>query len=237
MMTASRAANPCRVLLAGALLVLTPEVLTMSSAAGALLQDAVTNASIEKLVKAGLSEEVIVSIVKSQPADFDLSADALIGLKQSGVSDRIIEAMTARGTTPAGQPADTGGLVTIPLKTPVQLAVDEELSSGSAKAGQSFALVLAEDLVVAGKVVACKGASAVGRVTAVQKKAFATRNGSIELAIDTVRAVDGQDIPLDGRVVEDGGAAGFGNLGKNVKVGKGASVAAVVAAERSVKVN
>jgi hypothetical protein len=198
-------------------------------------QEVLTNVSVEKLAKSGLSDDVIVNIVKTQPANFDLSVDGLLALKNDGVSDRIIEAMTARSQGLSSQPSQSSDdMVKVPLKTPVRLLVDEELSSGSAKAGRSFTLMVAEDLVVNGRVVVSRGAAASGRITAVQKKAFATRNGSLELTVDTVRAVDGQMIPLEGRIAEDGGAAGFGSVGKNVKIEKGAPVTAVVAAEREV---
>jgi hypothetical protein len=177
-------------------------------------QDTLTNASVEKLVKSGLSEDLIVNIVGTEPAHFDLSADALLSLKRSGVSDRIVKAMIARR----------------------EEARSEELSSGVAKAGQPFSLVAAEDLLVNNKVVVSKRATATGRITGVTKKAFATRNGSLELTIDAVRGVDGQNIPLEGKIIEDGGAAGFGHMGKNVKVKRGSEVTAVVAAERDVDV-
>jgi hypothetical protein len=154
-------------------------------------QDTLTNASVEKLVKSGLSEDLIVNIVGTEPAHFDLSADALLSLKRSGVSDRIVKAMIARR----------------------EEARSEELSSGVAKAGQPFSLVAAEDLLVNNKVVVSKRATATGRITGVTKKAFATRNGSLELTIDAVRGVDGQNIPLEGKIIEDGGAAGFGHMG------------------------
>ncbi len=55
-----------------------------------------TNASIVKLVRAGFRERTIIAIIRTRPAQFDLSPDRLIELKRSGVSEQIILAMIAR---------------------------------------------------------------------------------------------------------------------------------------------
>ena len=52
-----------------------------------------TNESIVKLVKAGLGEDTISSMVNTQPGTYLLGADDIIALKQAGVSERIITAM------------------------------------------------------------------------------------------------------------------------------------------------
>jgi hypothetical protein len=63
-------------------------------AGGAAAQVALDNASIVKMVKGGLDEPVIVSMIKGQPGTYDVSPDAVIALKKDGVTDREIEAMT-----------------------------------------------------------------------------------------------------------------------------------------------
>jgi len=55
-----------------------------------------TNAAVVKLVKAGFKDKTIVTIIASRPARFDLSADRMIELKRTGVSERLILAMIAR---------------------------------------------------------------------------------------------------------------------------------------------
>jgi tetratricopeptide (TPR) repeat protein len=52
-----------------------------------------TNDSVIKLVKGGLSDEVVVRMIAAQPAKFSLSPDDLLALKQAGVSDKVIAAM------------------------------------------------------------------------------------------------------------------------------------------------
>lgn len=55
-----------------------------------------TNASIVKLVRAGFKEKTVIALIRTRPAQFDLSPDRLIELKRSGVSENIILNMVAR---------------------------------------------------------------------------------------------------------------------------------------------
>src|ERR1035441_6206658 len=70
--------------------------LLLALAAMACAQDALTNESVVKMVKAGLSEGVILSMVKTQPAKYSVNPDKLIELKSAGVSDSIVAAMVER---------------------------------------------------------------------------------------------------------------------------------------------
>jgi hypothetical protein len=54
-----------------------------------------TNAAVIKLVRAGFKEKTVIAIIRSRPAQFDLSPDRLIELKRSNVSENIILAMLA----------------------------------------------------------------------------------------------------------------------------------------------
>ncbi|MEO6924128.1 MAG: hypothetical protein ABI142_09905, partial [Bryocella sp.] len=49
------------------------------------------------MVKAGLSEEVVINAIKTQPGRYDVHPDDLIALKTAGVSDKIILAMQDSG--------------------------------------------------------------------------------------------------------------------------------------------
>lgn len=67
-------------------------------------QQAMNNDSITKLVKAGLSDDLIVSTVNASPGTYDTTANGLIALKTVGVSDKVISALltkNAGGTTSA----------------------------------------------------------------------------------------------------------------------------------------
>jgi len=58
--------------------------------------DSLTNADVVKLTKAKLEDDVIIDKIKSSACRFDMSTDALIVLKEAGVSDRVIQAMLER---------------------------------------------------------------------------------------------------------------------------------------------
>jgi hypothetical protein len=69
----------------------------------ALAQQPLSNDSIEKMAKAGLSDDVIVSMIQSQPGNYDLNPDTLVAMKKDGVSDKVLSAMAAKNAAP---PAD-----------------------------------------------------------------------------------------------------------------------------------
>jgi hypothetical protein len=66
-------------------------------AAQADAESPLTNMSIIKLAHAKFSDKMIVAVIHTRPAKFDLSPDRLIELKKNGVSERVILAMLARG--------------------------------------------------------------------------------------------------------------------------------------------
>jgi hypothetical protein len=66
-------------------------------------QEALTNDSIQKMAKAGLSDDVVVSMIQGQPGNYNLTPDTLVALKKDGVSDKVLAAMAAKSSAP---PAD-----------------------------------------------------------------------------------------------------------------------------------
>ena len=77
---------------------------------------ALTNDDVIKMVEAKLPDGVIAAKIKSSPCKFDTSLDALIKLRQAGISDAVMQAMTEAGApataanpsgaTPPGPPPD-----------------------------------------------------------------------------------------------------------------------------------
>ena len=61
-------------------------------------QKSLTNDDVVKMLAAGLSESTIVQVIDKVPSNFDTSPDALIKLKQQGVTSKIIEAMLELAT-------------------------------------------------------------------------------------------------------------------------------------------
>jgi outer membrane lipoprotein-sorting protein len=56
-------------------------------------QEIITNETIIELVKSGLSDNAIISLIKRSKKKFDMSPQSLIKLKQAGVSNAVIEEM------------------------------------------------------------------------------------------------------------------------------------------------
>lgn len=67
-------------------------------------QESMNNNSVVKLIKAGLSEDLIVTTINSSPGQYDTSASALIVLKKAGASDKIVAAMILKASGSAATP-------------------------------------------------------------------------------------------------------------------------------------
>ena len=61
-------------------------------------QQAMNNDAVIKLVKAGLSDDLIVTTINSSPGAYDTSANGLIALKEAGASDRVVSAVLMRNS-------------------------------------------------------------------------------------------------------------------------------------------
>jgi len=59
--------------------------------------EVLTNDSIVQLVKAGMSEEIVTNMIKTQLTRFDVGVGGILALKTNGVGDRIINEMVLRG--------------------------------------------------------------------------------------------------------------------------------------------
>jgi hypothetical protein len=69
---------------------------------------AVTNNDLVAMTRAGVSEDLIISTMRSRGARMDLSPQALISLKQQGVSDRVVLAAQDFGAGRGYAPAPVG---------------------------------------------------------------------------------------------------------------------------------
>jgi len=180
-------------------------------------QQNLDNDAILKLLKAGLSETVIVGMVKNQPGKYSTSADDVINLKNSGVSDSIISAMVEKASGGAPQPAATtppqAPTTAEPLVlhdgTPVRLRLSRNLSSADAKTGDTVDFEVLEDVTVDGTLVVGRDATAIGTITLAQAKRRMARGGKLDVEIDYVRLVNGDKVTL--RAVKE--TSGGGHTG------------------------
>jgi hypothetical protein len=91
-------------------------------------QDVLTNDAVVKMVKAGLADNLILSMIQNQPGKFSTTPDEMVKLKGQGVSDNVMAAMIAKAsggavapalTTQAGGGAPTGPATTADLDDPL----------------------------------------------------------------------------------------------------------------------
>ena len=79
-------------------------VLVLAACSFLAAQQVMNNDSVIKLVKAGLSDDLIVTTINGSPAAYDTSADAIIARKSAGASDKVVAAIIARAAAPAPPP-------------------------------------------------------------------------------------------------------------------------------------
>ena len=82
----------------------------------AVAQQTMNNDAVIKMVKAGLSDDLIVTTINSDPGKYDTSVNGLIALKQAGVSDKVVAAMVSKNATPAA----AQNLDSVPRPCPAQ---------------------------------------------------------------------------------------------------------------------
>ena len=82
-------------------------------------QEVLTNDSIIRLTKSGLSEGLIVSMVNTQPGNYKLTPDDVLQLKKEGVTDKVISAMLHRASAPSGPVSN----LTAPSGTPTEIGI------------------------------------------------------------------------------------------------------------------
>jgi len=66
-----------------------------------IAQQALTNDSVIKLVKSGMSEDLIVTTISGSAGSYDTSAAGLAALKSAGASDKVIAAIQAKAPAAA----------------------------------------------------------------------------------------------------------------------------------------
>jgi hypothetical protein len=81
-------------------------------------QEVLTNQLVVDMLKAGLSERVVVAKIRTSPTNFDTGTDALIALKKNGVPEKVIEAMmsptAAAPTAPAAGAPPAASVAAVP---------------------------------------------------------------------------------------------------------------------------
>jgi len=84
----------------------------------AFAQQALNNDAIIKLVKAGMSDDLIITTINAQPGNFDVSTDGLIALKTGGASDKVVSAIVLKASAAPPPPSATPAPPPAPPTTP-----------------------------------------------------------------------------------------------------------------------
>jgi hypothetical protein len=89
------------------------------AACSLLIAQDMNNDTVIKMIKAGLSDDVIATTINASAATYDTSPNGLIALKQAGASDKVIAAIVAKAA-----PATASAPAAAPAPPPLPPGVD-----------------------------------------------------------------------------------------------------------------
>lgn len=167
-------------------------------------QEILTNNSVVEMVKSEISDEVIISLIKSSTNTFDTSSSSIMELKKAGVSDSVIlemvqavsknkeETTSTIDTNQSETPTDFNLLD----GTPVKLKIARNLSSADATTGETVDLEVLEDVKIGEYIVIPRGGIAIATVTRAKPKGRMGKGGKLDINIDFVRLTSGEKVAL-----------------------------------------
>jgi hypothetical protein len=161
------------------------------------------DATILKLVKAGIGEEPIVAMVNGQPGRYALSSDDVIALKKAGVSDKILAAMIARSGA-----ADSSAPVPLALRdgTPIRLSLARDLTFTNIKPGEMADFEILDDLRIGGLLVMTHGVRATATIVQAEPKTRAVRGGKLGVSLAALPLLNGDKVAIRAAQVVPGAA-------------------------------
>jgi uncharacterized protein (UPF0147 family) len=183
------------------------------STAGAQTRKPLTNQDVVDMTKQALAPSIIVKAIEANQADFDVSAQALLDLKNAGVDASVMEAMlSAQGGKPSGSVEALHGLSAIvddstnpdPLRrvcsatrgcliregTEVQLKFATDLSSKTAVENDPVEFILDDDVKVGPTVVIPKGAHATAVVSHAHRAGMMGKGGELNIQLEYLAVAD-----------------------------------------------
>lgn len=183
-----------------------------------LKQEVLTNKAVVEMVKAGFSEEIIKTKIKTSKSSFDTSAAALQDLKKAGVSEAVILAIMQKSAgmevviNNSGTSDESPVTVTIPDGTELKIATTEEISGQKVVEGDPLSFKVTEDVKVNGRTVIAKDTLVKGTVSTAKKKGFMGKGGELSVRIESTQTVDDQKVKLRASKSGEGGD----NMGSTV---------------------
>lgn len=120
-------------------------LIAASAAAGDFVGEILANSDVVGLVRANVSEDIVIAKIRGTPNIFNLSTRDLVSLKENGVSDNIIRAMqAAMDGTAAPQPIQDATRVRLELEniaSGVPEAKNASMAWMVANSGQSLPIL------------------------------------------------------------------------------------------------
>lgn len=181
--------------------------------AAAQPREVVDNQAVIEMVRAGLSDSVIVSKIRISETSLDTSTTALLDLHKIGVSDVVISAMIEKSAGKQAVKAVPLGpndiLVEIPEGTEIKIVSIDSISGKKNPQGSAVTFKVVEDVKVNNRTVIAKDAVVKGLVSQAKKPGMMGRSGKLSIRIESAQTIDGQMIKL--RAAKSG--AGGDNFG------------------------
>ena len=93
-------------------------------------QQTLNNGSILELIKAGFSEDMIVSTINASPGEYDISVDGVLALTAAGAGEKVLAAIVAKagGSRSEAKPAPVTP-APAPTPPPAQVSIPDAVKS------------------------------------------------------------------------------------------------------------
>jgi hypothetical protein len=176
-------------------------------------QQVMNNDAVIKLIKSGLSDDIIVSTIQNSPGSYNASPDALVTVISAGASDKVVAAIVAKASASAPAQASVSSTPsnlpqphTLLDGTPIKLRLSRTISSAEAKVGQEIPFEVVEDVKVDDTIVLPKGGPAIATVTEAERKKSMGRGGKLNISISYARLLDQEKVAL--RATNEGRGGG-----------------------------
>jgi hypothetical protein len=180
-------------------------------------QQIMNNQSVVKLCRAALSDDLIIATINAAPGNYDTSVDAIIALKTSGASEKVLTAIIHKASasttelpSSAQQSAHPSNQDISATPSPHEDARDARTSSGSARISAGARIVIAP-----------MGGFETYFAAAVREKEV-----PVTLTVDKDNAqffVVSTNTEWEGFVYGSGGSASWNNTGGHAAYGSAAS--------------
>jgi hypothetical protein len=147
-------------------------------------------ATVVKLLKAGVGEDTIVSLIRQQPGARSITPDEAVAIKNAGGSDKLL-------STLAGQ----AGKVTLHDGTPIRMRLTRTLSYVEASVNDPVDFEVLDDLKVDGTIVIARRSLETGTFIRTEPKKW-SRGDKLGVNLEKVRLLNGEKVPV--RAVKEG---------------------------------